>query len=837
MDKSDINAATLVEMSQLIERLTTSGRPSLDEKMSKQLRKICQQSDIYVKQAYRLTMLLLEKEHAEIRRSAAQIIDELFVRSHCFRELLLTNFQHFMELTLETDLKKPLPPPILVAKELKKQCTQFVHNWFTKFGDTYKQLALGYNFLKSCKKMDFLNIHAQTLAEARLEEEKRAKKELRLRNAANAAVEEMNEMTTEIRSCLIEAENCMSLLVPDPDAFDIFEAGISNSTNDQLVTVSDSHKDLSNAVGNFSAFSSVGASTQSENDNKGNLADAGTKIQTVTFESSEESEVSKEMASKREMTAVEEAAPLVPGTDSMSTAATESSQTDECGNISASEPASVSESVVMDNFVADAILCSPEHNGNHDKMDANDEGAGDSVEDDGNESEDEESIEDDADERGTGDRRHGILNHKTRMSITLNTNSFAVQETQDNADLLVTLHDQVTLANNKFLPSVKRWLDAFTRAGQHEAHVRAALDLKMDLDAMLKKANKLNVMTKVHPRESTADESNSGDEVNDFEEVPEKEGYEPHIPDCLREEYGLSPKRPVCSQPAPVYRLPQRKMQQDLDAEDPTSWAATLKRMKKEIGNCTASTLETTKTEGNEPQPSTSKDDPLIRRNREELLKKAPIIPFSTDLYHWGDKVEAPLMVRNETESLNWWTKQELEDRVDVQALAAIKQRTINFVGKFEPVKWHCRAPLPSGKLCVRMDRHKCPFHGKIVPRDKQGVPNGPSRQDSEEQPAEDEAPKSNGWDDPELQADIFAATGIDLSLKKKRRGKGKSRQKKYANLTDIKALNKNTARKRLEGKVFSNSTIKRVAESLDELDAKRHRDKFGNNFNYSCQL
>lgn len=830
-NKSEVNRTALVEMSELIERLTTSGRPSLDEKMSKQLKKICRLSDVYVKQAYRLTMLQLERDHAEIRRSAAQIIDELFLRSHCFRELLLPNFQHFMELTLETDLKKPLPPPIRVAKELKKLCTQSVHNWYTKFGDSYKQLALGYNFLKSCKKMDFLNVQAQTLAEARLEEEKRMRKEQRLRNAANAAIEEMNEMTAEIRSCLIEAENCMSLLVPDPDAFDIFEARLANNTYKEQVASSDSHDDLYNSVDNCSTFSSAVPSTQS--DNEGNLAD--TKTQTVRFEASEASEFSKEMSSISETTAVEEAAPLVRGTDSMSTAATETNEDETAVEAKSScEADSISEHKVMDNFETDAICYSPECDRNQDEMDANNEGTDDSVEDDG--SNDDESVDGDADERGTGIRRHGILNHKTRMNITLNTNSFAIQETEDNADLLVTLRDQITLANNKLLPFVKRWLDAFTRVGQDEAHVRAALDLKMDLDAMLKKANKLNIITRVHSKEPRADKSSSEDD-DDFEEVSQKEGYEPHIPACLREEYGLSPKKPMYSQPAPVYHSLKHKIQRDLDAEDPTSWAATLKRMKQEIGNCTASTLETAKTEGNEPQPSTSKEDPLIRRNREELLKKAPVIPFSTDLYHWGDEVEAPLMVRNETESSTWYAKLELEDIVDVQALAAMKRRTINFVGKFEPVKWHCRAPLPSGKLCVRMDRHKCPFHGRIIPRDRQGVPNEQSHQDNEKEPAEDEAPKSNGWDDPELQADIFAATGIDLSLKKKKRGKGKGRQKRYANLTDIKSLNKNTARKRLEAKVLSNSAIQRVAESLDDLDAKRHRDKFGNNFNYSCQL
>lgn len=43
------------------------------------------------------------------------------------------------------------------------------------------------------------------------------------------------------------------------------------------------------------------------------------------------------------------------------------------------------------------------------------------------------------------------------------------------------------------------------------------------------------------------------------------------------------------------------------------------------------------------------------------------------------------------------------------------------------PVKWTCRAPLASGRLCPRMDRVKCPFHGKILARNNDGSPASPA--------------------------------------------------------------------------------------------------------------
>ena len=39
--------------------------------------------------------------------------------------------------------------------------------------------------------------------------------------------------------------------------------------------------------------------------------------------------------------------------------------------------------------------------------------------------------------------------------------------------------------------------------------------------------------------------------------------------------------------------------------------------------------------------------------------------------------------------------------------IAAVMNRTFHYTGQFVPVKWKCRAKLPSGKLCDRMDRVK----------------------------------------------------------------------------------------------------------------------------------
>lgn len=61
---------------------------------------VCRTSDLYVEHAFHLLRTQLTREHSEIRLSAFQVVDELFNRSHAFRELLVSDFQNFLELTV-----------------------------------------------------------------------------------------------------------------------------------------------------------------------------------------------------------------------------------------------------------------------------------------------------------------------------------------------------------------------------------------------------------------------------------------------------------------------------------------------------------------------------------------------------------------------------------------------------------------------------------------------------------------------------------------------------------------------------------------------------------------
>ena len=103
--------------------------------------------------AYELLLTHLSKDHAEVRFSSFQVIEELFPRSHLFRELLISDFRKFASLVAGTDPRLPLPLPKPAADQLKEKSLLAIRKWNDKYGDGYPKLKLGYNYLKVNKKV------------------------------------------------------------------------------------------------------------------------------------------------------------------------------------------------------------------------------------------------------------------------------------------------------------------------------------------------------------------------------------------------------------------------------------------------------------------------------------------------------------------------------------------------------------------------------------------------------------------------------------------------------------------------------------------------------------
>ncbi|XP_053180475.1 UV-stimulated scaffold protein A isoform X2 [Scomber japonicus] len=762
-------------LSELVEELTTSGQQQLNQDKMKEIKKICKVSNDCIDHVYHTLMSQLNQEHAEIRLSAFQITSELFTRSHHFRTLLVDNFQEFLELTVETDSELPLPPPKEVARKLRALAIQTVQSWQASYGTAYKKLALGYHFLKQVKKVDFQDAEARTVTERRREEERQRKMQRIYKERVEAATNDMEEAQQDIEATLTEMDSCMKLLLPRFDHTDVqtTESSSSNSQPADELTPDDEQpccsKDLQDDKKEEKTQGIDKGGTEEKGDNRGSKK---------AKEKKEKSSEDEEEEQKREM----------------------------------------------------------------------DEGQREGGEEEEEEDDDDEesSEEEEEESRELFIRNSGLISHSYNLDLNLSA-GLHVSETEDNEAVVSTVIDLHKLITTKHLPAVQGWVQVFTKSGAEEQLLRRALDLKKSLEAALQKHNELHIDYKTRIRKvlkASSDAEDSDDDDDDFDEVPEKEGYEPHIPEHLRAEYGLDPspstsaapvpKKTPVKRPAAPARPPSssssssasfstRRLKRliEQEEEDPTCAAATMRLLRQKVP-LPAEPAQSSTSSGPSSSQSTSDQNPV----------DAPVVPFGLDLYYWGQEQPNAGKIIKSASAHQFWVPISMEEEVDnEEMLAESKSRYITFPGRFIPVSHHCRAPLQNGQLCQRQDRVKCPFHGPIIPRDDQGRP---SREEDRRREEKEERRKleeqSDLWD-AEMMREIELATGTDLgseSLGKKKKGK----KKKYPNLSDLKQ-NANTARSRLEKKVFNKGSMRRVADALSKSDRRKH-EKFSNQFNYA---
>ncbi|CAL1526143.1 unnamed protein product [Lymnaea stagnalis] len=781
-----LNTETVKQMEKSLQELTTTGNPTLNEEEIKKFKRLCRHSDDYVRYAFFLIMKQLKRKHSEIRLSTFQVADELFNRSHAFREMLVNHLQHFLTLTTETEPNMPLPPPKAAANKLKAETLHAVQRWHDKFGQGYRKLALGYEYLKNCRHVDFNQMRAQNLADRlRIENEEKRKQKIMAGKLAKV-LQEIEETKSEIENCAKEAENCLNLLLPSPTDFLI---DFNDEQNDEKVAAQQGstaqHRE-----------ERIGGSDVSESKNDGGK------------------NVKKSFNDKE---GLNKSAPC----DSISTA----------GEIQVSE-SSVCEELTEPRHVSSGHKCLPK--GGIKNLDKEESVSAEEDEEDYDESEDLYA--------------HGLTNHNFSLILEVPEN-VSVQETGDNTDVICTLKEASKLISSMYLPKVTRWLEILSKNGAAQADIKAAIEMKVHLEAIKDKCVELKL---VSMKKEKLDDDDSDD---DFEEVPEKEGYEARIPSHLRAEYGLSGPSTSNQQPTVDKNNPShityangvKKFEKAFEKK--STWNLKEKIVKADIADPTslAAALANVKSE----RSTTSAENKARAGGSNEVTTKelpdVPFVEFGTDLAFWEnpDQMEAPSIIKFDSLHRFWATKEAETEKPSQHDLAALKNRVFTFAGKFEPVKWKCRAPLPSGKLCERMDRVKCPFHGKIIARDEQGRPNVtqiPENLCASIDETSSSAIKTTElppWKDPELQREIEQATGHDLGsarsqklLDKGKKGKGKGKGKK-SNLTDINT-SKNTTRKRLEDRVFNKRSLKRVCSTLDNTDYKRVRDKFGSQFQYS---
>ncbi|BES93154.1 Uncharacterized conserved protein (DUF2043) [Nesidiocoris tenuis] len=399
-------------------------------------------------------------------------------------------------------------------------------------------------------------------------------------------------------------------------------------------------------------------------------------------------------------------------------------------------------------------------------------------------------------------RVHGVVNAREfKIEIRLD-NKVKVEEDEENGPIIEAARDSYKIINNSFLPKVVAWIELINLAEGDRQLSQSALNLRNKLDSAIAKYNRLEIV-KPAPRMPEEDAVSSD---SDLEEVPEPK---PDKRVVTREEIGFLSER------LDLFKAEKKPKRQQKEPE------------------CSSVPESSTKNESLVKSPESSGIDSAAKTNarKEELLKVAPKLNYDIDLYHWeDDHLPTPTLIPTNAEGGRFWGASISEEVGEIAipgGSEALRTRVIEFAGKFQPVTRSCRAPLPSGKLCPRYDREKCPLHGVIVDRDDEGKIVNP--EDEEKVKKSKNTPDVPDWQDPKLLAEIKAATGLDLKIPAKGQ---RLKRKKHPGLTD---LNKkpDTPESRLSKKIFNKGAMKRVANTLDKLDRKRFRDKFGDQFNY----
>ncbi|XP_071543696.1 UV-stimulated scaffold protein A-like [Panulirus ornatus] len=365
-------------------------------------------------------------------------------------------------------------------------------------------------------------------------------------------------------------------------------------------------------------------------------------------------------------------------------------------------------------------------------------------------------------------RGHGILKG---TNVQINFEDIKkVQETADNAVVIENLKEHVHVLKTKFFPQVKKWEQIMRPYSEGNGSlVKRILDLKQSVEGAVKMFESLKII----PREKPLAAPNYDFDSDDDDDLVEVPFDDPRVVRAAASEAALlgivsSPCDAGTSHPDDPYNQP---------STSGVTWVSTEQSLK-----------ET----GNDKKKSQS-----IRCPDEYLISDS----FTPKRHH------NPLAGLSQV----WTATPDLHEQDEVQStggILGVATQRVNFELTFEPVKWACRAPLMTGRLCPRKDREKCPLHGPIVPRDEAGKPLKPEDAARERAAREKYERDHPAWQDPQLLAELKAATGVDLKVTKGR----KKHKRKYENLTDLK---KTTPRDRLAKKVLSRKAVQRVNSAL----------------------
>lgn len=133
------------------------------------------------------------------------------MRSKLFRTLITENLDQLLSLSVGFRKNQPLPAPSKVALVLRSKAIEFLEKWNASFGFSYRQLRLGYEYLKNTLRYQFPNLQANAARVERERRERERRTQEILRNKFETLRESLVLLKKEIKSTIDEIEECLGI--------------------------------------------------------------------------------------------------------------------------------------------------------------------------------------------------------------------------------------------------------------------------------------------------------------------------------------------------------------------------------------------------------------------------------------------------------------------------------------------------------------------------------------------------------------------------------------------------------------------------------------------------
>ncbi|KAG0082132.1 hypothetical protein BGZ92_011907, partial [Podila epicladia] len=315
---------------------------------------------------------------------------------------------------------------------------------------------------------------------------------------------------------------------------------------------------------------------------------------------------------------------------------------------------------------------------------------------------------------GVHDNALGSSRYRLEINVSKD-NPVDIAESEDNAEVFATLREGYRLIVKKHWPLVMGWLDVLMKVDQepggqgravYDRLLRLAIDLKRDVADVKSKSEDLgvNMDTMYGPHGEESDESE-----NEFEEVEISTAAQSKAK-------GKQVDRKTLQSP-PRARKPANTvfvmLGEEILKDDPTYTGGTrVKPSRRSVAKPNSSDSLNLKESSVERDVATHGEE-----SREELLARAPVVPWDDDLAVW-DKKEIQFNTSGLEFSHRFLGVGDGSNLVSDATLERMKMRTRIYTPDVPQVIKACRFPMSNGRLCMRRDLVRCPYHGPVVPRD-----------------------------------------------------------------------------------------------------------------------